>query len=102
MLTSSESSGNEVIALLADTPPVGTDQGLTPKGPTGLLRALVDASAAREAGERGLPTMDAHAVGAGRLAVRLRRRARAGPRRSAPGHLSGTAARRFLGVGQDD
>ena len=65
MLTSSESSGNEVIALLADTPPVGTDQGLTPKGPTGLLRALVDASAAREAGERGLPTMDAHAVGAG-------------------------------------
>ena len=48
MLTSSESSGNEVIALLADTPPVGTDQGLTPKGPTELLRALVDASAGTE------------------------------------------------------
>ena len=65
MLTSSESSGNEVIALLADTPPVGTDQGLTPKGPTGLLRALVDASGAREAVERSLPTLDANAAGAG-------------------------------------
>jgi hypothetical protein len=64
MLTSPESSGNDVIALLADTDPVGTDQGLTPKGPTGLLRALVDA-ASSGAGERALPTVDAAAVGAG-------------------------------------
>jgi hypothetical protein len=64
MLTSSESSGNEVIALLPDTPPVGTDKGLTPKGPTGLLRAL-QAASSPEAAQRALPTLDASAVGAG-------------------------------------
>jgi hypothetical protein len=64
MLTSSESSGNEVIALLADTPPVGTDRGLTPKGPTGLLRALQAASGSAGA-QRALPTVDATTVGAG-------------------------------------
>jgi hypothetical protein len=64
MLTSSESSGNEVIALLPDTPPVGTDQGLTPKGPTGLLRAL-QAASSPDAQRRDLPTVDASAVGAG-------------------------------------
>jgi hypothetical protein len=64
MLTSSDSSGNEMVALLADTEPVGTDQGLTPKGPTGLLRALRAASAGGEQ-ERGLPIVDAATVGAG-------------------------------------
>ena len=84
---SGELQGTTTVALdrpLADDAGgPGRDQSLTPKGPTGLLRALVDASAAREAVERSLPTMDAHAVGGRRLAVRLRRRARARPRRRA-------------------
>jgi hypothetical protein len=63
MLTSPERSGNEMVDLLADTMPVGTDQGLTPKGPTGLLRALRAASGS-EAQRRSLPLMDAAEVGA--------------------------------------
>ena len=67
MLTSSDSSGNEMVALLADTEPVGTDQGLTPKGPTGLLRALRAASAGDH--DRGLPIVDAAFTEAGYLPI---------------------------------
>jgi hypothetical protein len=63
MFTPPESSGNDVIALLPDTAPAGNGLGLTPKGPTGLLRALAAASNPGVAA-RCLPTLDAAAVGA--------------------------------------
>lgn len=63
MFTPTESSGNDMIALLSDDAPVGAGLGLTPKGPTGLLRALAEASNPGVAA-RCLPTLDAAAVGA--------------------------------------
>lgn len=64
MSTSSERTGTEAIATLADPPLQGHEQWVAPKGPTGLMRALADASTPGLV-ERRLPIVDAAAVGAG-------------------------------------
>ncbi len=63
MLITPDSSGDEPVALAALRPsvdPVG-DKSLTPKGPTGLLQALIDASTPHLA-RRALPAMDTSLV----------------------------------------
>ncbi len=57
-----ESAGNDVDA--ATLPIVAKDKGLTPQGPTGLLRALADAATPGVTG-RALPIVDATAVRSG-------------------------------------
>lgn len=64
MFTTPDSGGNELVELLDDLGEYDADQAVTPRGPSGLLRALVHASC-RDASDRVLPTVDAADVGAG-------------------------------------
>jgi hypothetical protein len=64
MSTHPQTSGNEAIALLSDAPTAGPGHVLTPKGPTGLLRALRAANNP-DGAARALPIIDAATVGAG-------------------------------------
>ena len=63
MLITPDSSGDDPVALAAVRPTAdpGGDKSLTPKGPTGLLRALIDASTPHLA-RRALPAMDTSLV----------------------------------------
>lgn len=61
MFTSTDSSGNEVMARLVGDTCVDPDLPLTPKGPTGLLQALLSASPVLGR-DQGLPLLDAAGI----------------------------------------
>ena len=61
MFTSTDSSGNEVMAQLVGATSVAADLPLTPKGPTGLLQALLSASPLLGR-DHGLPLLDAAGI----------------------------------------
>jgi hypothetical protein len=62
MFTSTDSSGNEVLGqLVGAAPELDPDQPLTPKGPTGLLQALISASSGTGP-LRDLPLLDATGI----------------------------------------
>ncbi len=62
MFTSPGSGGNEMVGMLDDLVEADGEQGLPPRGPSGLMQALVHASCPVEQ-ERTLPTVDAADVG---------------------------------------
>jgi len=66
MLITPDSSGDDPVAFPVNRPPADRrgDKSLTPKGPTGLLRALIDASTPHLA-QRELPAMDTSLVASG-------------------------------------
>lgn len=66
MLITPDSSGDDPVALTVIRPLVDQhgDKSLTPKGPTGLLRALIDASTPHLT-QRALPAMDTSIVAGG-------------------------------------
>lgn len=62
MFTSPDSGGNEMVEMLDDMVDLDADQAGPPRGPSGLLKALVHASCPVEPG-RTLPTVDSAEVG---------------------------------------
>ena len=66
MLITPDTSGDDPVALTVGRLSAGRhgDKSLTPKGPTGLLRALIDASTPHMA-QRALPAMDTSMVPGG-------------------------------------
>lgn len=64
MLTTSDIPGDDPTAPAAWSPGASSGpSGLTPKGPTGLLQALISATTTDSTAARALPTTDAAGIG---------------------------------------